>query len=138
MSSARIWREIAQRYRLEGSKCAKCGTATFPPRSSCPKCGSNEMELYPLPRSGKIVTYSLIHSAPDGFETNVPYPVALIELDDGTKITSQLTDCDGSQITVGMPVEMAVRRIREESPSGIIVYGYKFRPKLKMGEQKLT
>jgi uncharacterized OB-fold protein len=136
MSSARIWREIAQRYRLEGSKCAKCGTATFPPRSSCPKCGSSEMKLYVLPRSGRIVTYSLIHSAPVGFETNVPYPVALIELDDGTKITSQLTDCDGSEITVGMPVEMAVRRIREESPSGIIVYGYKFRPKMKKGEQK--
>jgi uncharacterized OB-fold protein len=136
MSSARIWREIAQRYRLEGSKCAKCGTTTFPPRSSCPKCGSSEMKLYVLPRSGKIVTYSLIHSAPDGFETNVPYPVALIELDDGTKITSQLTDCDGSEITVGMPVEMAVRRIREESPSGIIVYGYKFRPKMKKSEQK--
>ncbi len=138
MSSARIWREIAQRYRLQGSKCAKCGTATFPPRSSCPKCRSSEMKLYLLPRSGKIVTYSLIHSAPDRFETNVPYPVALIELDDGTKITSQLTDCDGSQITVGMPVEMTVRRIREESPSGIIVYGYKFRPKLKMGQQKST
>jgi hypothetical protein len=89
------------------------------------------MKLYGLPRAGKILTYSLIHSAPDGFETNVPYPVALIELDDGTNITSQLTDCENSEITVGMPVEMAVRRIREESPSGIIVYGYKFRPKVK-------
>jgi uncharacterized OB-fold protein len=89
------------------------------------------MRLYALPRSGKVLTYSLIHSAPKGFEASVPYPVALIELDDGTKITSQLTDCDGSEISIGMPVEMTMRRIREESPSDIIIYGYKFRPKLR-------
>ena len=94
------------------------------------------MRIYSLPRSGKVLTFSLIHSAPEGFETSVPYPVALIELDDGTKITSQLTDCEGSEISVGMPVEMATRRIKEESESGIIIYGYKFRPKIKWDEQK--
>jgi uncharacterized OB-fold protein len=73
----------------------------------------------------------MIHSAPTGFEANVPYPIALIELEDGTKITAQLTDCDSSEITIGMPVEMALRRIKEESPSAQIVYGYKFRPLVK-------
>ncbi|WXG43235.1 MAG: Zn-ribbon domain-containing OB-fold protein [Promethearchaeati archaeon SRVP18_Atabeyarchaeia-1] len=136
MSSAKIWREIAQRYRLEGSKCAKCGTAAFPPRSTCPKCGSTDMKMYALPRSGKVLTYSLIHSIPKGFEANVPYPIALVELDDGTKITSQLTDCDGSEIAIGMPVEMTVRIIREDSPSDIIIYGYKFRPKIMREDRK--
>lgn len=136
MSSAKIWREIAQRYRLEGSRCLKCGAISFPPRTTCPKCGSSDMKLHALPRSGRVLTYSLIHSAPKGFEANVPYPVALIELEDGTKITSQLTDCDSSEISIGMPVEMTVRRIREESPSDIIIYGYKFRPKIKKEEVK--
>jgi uncharacterized OB-fold protein len=95
------------------------------------------MKSYSLPRSGRVLTYTLIHSVPKGFEENVPYPVALIELDDGTKITSQLTDCDSSEISIGMPVEMTVRRIREESPSGIIIYGYKFRPKIRKEETGL-
>jgi hypothetical protein len=92
------------------------------------------MNSYSLPRTGRVLTYSSIHSPPKGFEANVPYPVALIELEDGTKITSQLTDCDSSDISIGMPVEMTVRRIREESPSSIIVYGYKFRPKVRREE----
>ena len=136
MSSAKIWREIAQRYRLEGSKCAKCGAIAFPPRTICPKCGSTEMKLYSLPRSGRVLTYTLIHSVPKGFEGNVPYPVALIELEDGTKITSQLTDCEASEISIGMPVEMTIRRIREKSPSDIIIYGYKFRPKIRKEEAR--
>jgi uncharacterized OB-fold protein len=94
------------------------------------------MTLYALPRLGKVLTYSLIHSVPEGFESNVPYPVALIELEDGTKLTAQLTDCDSSEITIGMPVEMSVRRIREDGHSGLIIYGYKFRPIVKKGQNK--
>nr|MDO8098312.1 Zn-ribbon domain-containing OB-fold protein [Candidatus Njordarchaeota archaeon] len=136
MSSPRTWREMPQRYRLEGLKCEKCGTVTFPPRSTCPRCKSDNMNLYALPRIGKVLTYSLIHSVPEGFEFNVPYPVALIELEDGTKITAQLTDCDSSEITIGMPVEMSIRRIREAGQSGLIIYGYKFRPIVKKSENK--
>jgi uncharacterized OB-fold protein len=136
MSSPRTWREMPQRYRLEGLKCGKCGAVTFPPRSTCPKCTSEDMNPYTLPRLGKVLTYSLIHSVPEGFESNVPYPVALIELEDGTKLTAQLTDCDSSDITIGMPVEMSTRKIREDGHSGLIIYGYKFRPIVKKSQNK--
>ena len=103
-------------------KCGKCGAVTFPPRSTCPKCNSDDMNLYTLPRLGKVLTYSFIHSVPEGFEFNVPYPVALIELEDGTKLSAQLTDCDSSDITIGMPVEMSFRRKYHDMARGI--HGY--------------
>jgi hypothetical protein len=131
MSSPRTWREMPQHYRLEALKCENCGAVTFPPRPTCPKCKSDSMKPYILPMLGKVLTYSLIHSAPEGFESNVPYPVALIELEDGTKLTTQLTDCDSSEITIGMPVEMAIRKTKEEGHTGLIIYGYKFRPTIK-------
>jgi len=136
MSSPRLWREMPQRYRLEGLKCGKCGTVTFPPRATCPKCKSDDMNQYALPKLGKVLTYSMIHSVPEGFDSNVPYPVALIELEDGTKLTAQLTDCDTSEISMGMPVEMSIRRIREDGRTGLITYGYKFRPIVKKSENK--
>jgi uncharacterized OB-fold protein len=44
---------------------------------------------------------------------------------------SELTDVDIEEVYVGMPVEMVTRRLREYGEDGLIVHGYKFRPKLK-------
>jgi len=46
-------------------------------------------------------------------------------------ITAQLTDLDGQSVEIGMPVEMVTRKLRNDGDErGLIVYGYKFRPKL--------
>ncbi len=56
---------------------------------------------------------------------------ALVQLDEGPLVTAQLTDVDIDDIQIGMPVEMVTRRLREYGEDGLIIYGYKFRPKLK-------
>ncbi len=43
-------------------------------------------------------------------------------------LAAQLTDVDADQVTIGMRVEMVTRRLREDGPRGVVVYGYKFRP----------
>jgi len=58
--------------------------------------------------------------------------VALVQLDEGPVVTAQLTDLDGQDVKIGMPVEMVTRKIRDDgNQRGIIVYGYKFRPVLR-------
>jgi len=57
--------------------------------------------------------------------------VALVKLDEGPMITAQLTDVDNSAVEIGMPVEMVTRKMRNDGDErGLIVYGYKFRPRL--------
>ena len=57
--------------------------------------------------------------------------MALVQLDEGPVVTAQLTDLDGQDVKIGMPVEMVTRKIRDDgNQRGIIVYGYKFRPVL--------
>jgi uncharacterized OB-fold protein len=57
--------------------------------------------------------------------------VALVQLDEGPMVTAQLTDLGGEKVEIGMPVEMVTRRIRSDGDErGILVYGYKFRPRL--------
>lgn len=124
------WREIPQHYRLEGSKCTKCNKIYFPPRLVCPICHSTSLEKVFLPKKGKIVTFTTVRVAPRTFELYVPYSVALIELEDGTRLTAQLTDCNPSEVYIGMPVETIIRKINTEGKSGPIFYGYKFRPEL--------
>ncbi|MHA1754144.1 MAG: Zn-ribbon domain-containing OB-fold protein, partial [Candidatus Odinarchaeia archaeon] len=114
--------------RLEGAKCLKCGKIFFPPRIICSKCKSKELEIIPLPRKGKVVTYTVVHNAPQNYKVYVPYIVALIELENGVRVTSQLTDCDPDKIKIGTPVEAVIRRLYTDGENGLIHYGYKFRP----------
>ena len=72
-------------------------------------------------------TYSVIRSAPDDFKKVAPYAVAVIELEEGAKLTAQLVDCDVDNLEIGDPVEMVFRKIREDGEDGVISYGFKFR-----------
>lgn len=128
---ARFWREIPQRYSLVGNKCKSCSKIYFPPRESCPDCrrkSIGKMEEYKLSGKGEIISYTIIHVGPEEFEKQVPYPMAIIKLDEGPQITAQIVDCELSDVEIGMKVESTFRRIQEDGYIGAIYYGYKFKP----------
>jgi uncharacterized OB-fold protein len=130
-SVAREWREIPGRYNLIGSRCGSCGKVFFPKRTICPQCrraGLGKMEEYRLKREGKIFSFSVVYEASAENSILKPYAVAMVETDDGVRITGQIVDADLNEIKIGMPVRVVFRKIGEESPSGIIHYGYKFAP----------
>ena len=127
-SVPRYWRERKYLYRLIGSECKKCGRRYFPPRKVCLHCKSTEMREVKLPETGRILTYSIVYVSPRGFEKYVPYIIAIVELDDGTRVFTQLTDIKPEDVKVGMRVIATFRRIREQSKDGIIEYGVKFKP----------
>lgn len=82
-----------------------------------------------LAREGVIYSYTVVQDAPEGFEEQSPYVLALVKLDAGAIVTAQLTDVDGA-ITIGDRVEMVTRKLTTDGKQGTIVYGYKFRPVL--------
>jgi uncharacterized OB-fold protein len=128
MAVPRFWREISNRYNLIGTKCGNCNKALFPPRYLCPNCRRiGKLEPYKLSGKGKIVTFTVIYVAPNGFEDQAPYALAIIELDEGPRLTAQVTDCDPNQIKIGDRVEMVFRRIGQDGEDGAIYYGYKAR-----------
>lgn len=89
------------------------------------------MEEVQLSGRGKVISWTIVRNPPSGFEYYKPYPLALIELEEGPIVLAQLTDVDPEEITFGMEVEMVTRKIREFNEDGIILYGYKFRPPIK-------
>jgi uncharacterized OB-fold protein len=128
LTTARYWRENPQRYRLEAGKCSGCGSVHFPPRRVCRECHGREFETVTLPDEGKVVTYTVIRVAPSAFTDEAPYAVALVELTDGTRLMSQLVDCEPEQVEMGMPVKIEFRRILEDGGAGMLAYGYKCVP----------
>jgi hypothetical protein len=81
-----------------------------------------------LPEKGKVLTWSVIRVAPPAFASEVPYVVAVLEMEDGTRLTSQLVDVDLDRIEVGMPIRLEFRKMRQYGRTGIIAYAHKAVP----------
>lgn len=132
MTVARIWRTRRQRYSLMGERCDHCHNAIFPPRDVCPHCTEPAQTEFAMSGRGTVYSHTTVFDPPAGFETYAPYPVALVKLEEGPMVTAQLTDVNPEEITIGMPVEMVTRKLREEGDEGLITYSYKFRPRLAL------
>jgi uncharacterized protein len=131
MEIPRHWRLKQQRYALVGEVCPHCEVKIFPPRDVCPECGGEAKTEFAFSGQGEVFSYTIMKDAPSGFEANTPYTVALVKLKEGPVVTAQLTDMGDQAVEIGMPVEMVTRKIRQDGDErGIIVYGYKFRPRL--------
>jgi uncharacterized OB-fold protein len=128
MDIPRYWRLKDQRYRLQGTVCSSCGHYSFPPRIVCPRCKSKALRPYEFSGKGKVFSFTVVYQTIERYQDKVPYIVALIDLEEGPRLTAQLTDVDAGDVQIGMPVEMVVRKYYEENTDGPIFYGYKFRP----------
>jgi len=122
--SPRYSREIPHRYRLEATK-FKSGKVYLPTRYICPETGDREFEKITLKGTGTILSYTIIHIASDDYAKQTPFPIAIIETDEGARLTAQVVDCTEDEMKIGARVELIFRKIMEEGDAGIINYGYK-------------
>lgn len=129
MNVPRFWRKINNRYNLVGTKCNNCGQAYFPPRNICPNCRrEGEIVEHSLSDNGELVTYTVIRSAAEGYDKETPYILGIVEMEEDTRLTSQIVDCDIEEVEIGMEVKPVFRKLGEESEGGLLYYGVKFSP----------
>ena len=131
MPEIKDWRTKRERYQLFGSECKKCNTKFFPRKKICRECRSEDMITVTLPRTGKLITYSKVHSVPAKFERYAPYIVGIIELEGDVRILAQIVDIDIKDLKTGMELTTTIRKSHEYGNAGQIVYGIKFRPSLE-------
>ncbi len=81
-----------------------------------------------LGRTGTIVSWTVIRVPPEGYASQAPYPVVVVELETGERVIAQMVDWEQTHCAVGQKVETILRRIAEPSQDGVIGYGVKVRP----------
>jgi hypothetical protein len=108
--------------------CSKCGKWFFPPRLVCDECGCREFTTKTMKRTGKILTHTVIRVPPAPFKDQAPYAVAVVEMDDGPRITTQVVDWKEGQLGEGQRIRLEFRKIFSEGGAGPIQYGYKAVP----------
>ena len=89
------------------TRCKKCGTSYFPPKMDCPSCLGSEVEWFEIKNDGKLVTYTIVHYGPSGFEDEAPYTLGIGEFDDGLKVFGRLSkNIEESDIKPGMGIKI--------------------------------
>jgi uncharacterized OB-fold protein len=71
------------------------------------------------------VTYTITHSTSDEFNDLVPYVLAIVELDEGAKLTTQIVD-EPDKVDIGKRVHSVFRKLGSDGEAGILYYGTKF------------
>jgi uncharacterized OB-fold protein len=100
--------------RLMGSVCCDCGFSSFPPRADCPECLGGSFEFSERSGRGSVHTYSTIAAAPTGFDDEVPYTVAVVDLEEGGRLLAWIGETiSDDEVAIGMEVQV-VPRIFEE------------------------
>lgn len=129
-SSALWYRNKAGRYRLEGTRCTKCKTIFFPPRTGliCPTCHERAMEPYACAQTGEIIVTALddVGFPALGYGENIPRIQAIVRLDDGIHLMVDILQvADPADVVIGARVKMILRKHKRED-TGAWVYGYGF------------
>jgi uncharacterized OB-fold protein len=97
------------------TRCKKCGTQYFPPKMDCPKCLLSDVEWVKIDNEGKLVTYTVVHYGPSGFEDEAPYTLAIGDFGDGLRIFGRLNkDIEESDIKPGMGLKMVPVKLPED------------------------
>ena len=119
--SREFWEGVkARQFRLQ--RCRACRRFRFYPRAVCPHCLSGEYEWVTVSGRATLYSFTVCHrAASEAFAADVPYMVALVELEEGVRLMSNLIGCPPDQARVGMPVEV----VFEDASLDITLYKFK-------------
>jgi uncharacterized OB-fold protein/acyl dehydratase len=105
--------EGARQGKLLIQRCAVCRRLRHPPRPMCPYCRSLEWDTLASAGRGTVYSYVVNHHPQVG-AFDYPLPVALVELEEGTRLVSNLVAVEVADVRVGMPVEVEFVAFDEE------------------------
>lgn len=107
--------DFCKQRELRFQRCKGCRQWRHVPREMCASCGSWEWEWAKSSGRGHVFTWTVVarpmHPA---FMTDVPYAVVVVEMEEGVRLVSTLTDCPPDEIEMGMPVEVVFDDVTDE------------------------
>ena len=102
-------------HELRIQRCIACGHHQFYPRIYCTACMSEEVEWVKASGRGTVLSFTTVYGpVTKAFTDEVPYVVALVTLDEGPQMMSNIVGCSPQQIEIGRTVEVTFEDWTEE------------------------
>lgn len=107
--------EACKRHELLIQKCSQCDAWQFYPRMMCSSCSATELNWEQASGAGTIVSWTVVrHPVSPAYADDVPYVIALIELDEGPVMMAKIVACEPDTVQAGMPVDVCFEDWTEE------------------------
>ncbi len=104
-----------KRGELHFQRCSDCGTWRHVPRDMCAECGSCNWQWARSSGRGHVFTWTVVvrplHPA---FQDACPYAPVVIEMEEGVRILSEMTDCAPDELEIDLPVEVVFEDVTED------------------------
>ena len=112
---------------LLGSRCGSCGSVLFPRADTCPYCAADGSEPVELSRQGSLWAWTAVTAPPPGYEGEVPFGMGVVELPEGVRVISRLTEGDPAALDFGQTMELQIVPLHRNSDGNDVVT-YAFGP----------
>ena len=113
-NSAPYW-AAARDGILMAAWCADCERIHHYPRARCPFCWSDAVEPRAMSGRATLYTYSIVHMNDlPPFDSRLPYVAAVVELDEGPRLQTNIIDCAPEELRIGMPLQVAFTPLNDE------------------------
>ena len=105
-----------RKHELWIQKCVDCDTAFFYPRMICPDCLEDKIEWFKTSGKGLLYTYMINHRPPPGFEDEAPYAIAIVQLDEGPRMMTNIVGIENTpeNLVLAMPLEVVFEDIVDD------------------------
>ena len=104
-----------RQHALRFQKCADCGHVRWPPSMICPECHASETQWIVSGGKGTVYTYAVYHHAfHKAFEKDLPYVTAIVEIEEGPHLLTNIVGCRPEEVRCDMPVEVTWEDINDE------------------------
>jgi uncharacterized protein len=93
--------------RLVYQQCAACGVVQTFPRALCHACGAESLHWKPSAGHGRVLSFTEVHRGPSiAFKSDQPYLLAIIEMDEGFRLMTNIRRCAPESVRIDMRVRV--------------------------------
>ena len=107
--------EGTKQHKLLIQKCSDCNQLRHPPQPACAKCRSLNSEWQEASGKGTVYSFVVQQHPTHSFFTDVPYNVVLVELEEGTRLVSNLQGVPADEVKIGMAVEVVFEDVSDDT-----------------------
>ena len=107
--------DAAQRHELQLQYCRACARFIYYPRHLCPQCLGADLEWRTVCGKGTVYSFTIVRRPPNkAFVDDLPYVLAIVELAEGPRLTTNIVGCAPAAVRCGMPVEVSFDDVTPE------------------------
>ena len=107
--------EGAKQHKLLIQECKDCNAKIFYPRKICPECWSENLSWTEASGKGRIFSYSVtMAGVEEKFTEDLPFVLALVDLEEGVRMMTNIVDCPHDEVSIGMDVEVVFEDVTED------------------------